>query len=97
MEQIAKIGAYITVPDCATTGTVKNIKEGSGDAIGQEAVVDELYTAIDRSHIIIISLSNNQSVNMQHNPRAALGEVKVVQFLILNVGTIARMSGPCFQ
>ena len=39
MEQIAKIGAYITVPDCATTGTVKNIKEGSGDAIGQKRIL----------------------------------------------------------
>ncbi len=38
MEQIAKIGDYITVPDCATTGTVKNIKEGSGDAIGQDPI-----------------------------------------------------------
>ena len=39
MEQIAKIGDYITVPDCATTGTVKNIKEGSGDAIGQDPIL----------------------------------------------------------
>ena len=39
MEQIAKIGAYITVPDCATTGTVKDIKEGSGDAIGQDPML----------------------------------------------------------
>ena len=39
MEQIGKIGAYITVPDCATTGTVKNIKEGSGDAIGQKRIL----------------------------------------------------------
>jgi hypothetical protein len=30
MEQIAKIGDHITVPDCATTGTVKNMQEGSG-------------------------------------------------------------------
>jgi hypothetical protein len=35
MEQIAKTGDYITIPDCTTTGTVKNIKEGSGDAIGR--------------------------------------------------------------
>ena len=40
MEQIAKIGDYITVPDCATTGTVKNIKEGGGDAVGQDSHVD---------------------------------------------------------
>ena len=39
MEQIAKIGAYITVPDCATTGTVRNIKERSEDAIGQECIL----------------------------------------------------------
>ena len=39
MEQIAKIGAYITVPDCAMTGTVKDIKEGSGDAIGQDPML----------------------------------------------------------
>lgn len=39
MEQIAKIGDYITVPDCATTGTVKNIKEGSGDAIEQDPML----------------------------------------------------------
>lgn len=77
MEQIAKIGAYITVPHCATTGAVKNIKEGNGDAIGQEAAVDELYKAIDRSNIIIIGLSKNQSVDTQHNPRAALGKVAV--------------------
>ncbi len=38
MKQIAKIGDYITVPDCTTTGTVKNIKEGSGDAVGQDPV-----------------------------------------------------------
>ena len=30
MEQVAKIDAYITIPDCTTTGTVKGIKEGSG-------------------------------------------------------------------
>ena len=39
MEQIGKVGAYITVPDCATTGTVKNIKEGSGDAIEQDPML----------------------------------------------------------
>jgi hypothetical protein len=30
MEQLAQIGDYITVPDSATTGTVKNMQEGSG-------------------------------------------------------------------
>ena len=39
MEQIAKVGDYITVPDCATTGTVKNIKEGSGDEIEQDPML----------------------------------------------------------
>ena len=38
MVQIAKIGDYITPPDCSTAGTVKNIEEGSGDAIGQDPV-----------------------------------------------------------
>ena len=33
MEHIAKIGDYITVPNCATIGTVTGIKEG-GAAIG---------------------------------------------------------------
>ena len=36
MEQIAKIGDYITVPDCATTGTVKEIRNGDGVALGPE-------------------------------------------------------------
>ena len=36
MEPIAQIGDYITLPNCETTGTVENIKEGSGDAIGQD-------------------------------------------------------------
>ena len=36
MEQIAKIGDYITPPDCTTTGTVKTIEQGSDDAIGQD-------------------------------------------------------------
>jgi hypothetical protein len=35
MDQIAKINDYISVPDCATTGTVKDIKAGGHDAIGQ--------------------------------------------------------------
>ncbi|MEP6889103.1 MAG: hypothetical protein ABI955_00230 [Nitrospirota bacterium] len=52
MEQIAKIGAYITVPDCATTGTVRNIKEGRGDAIGQDPMlVYEIETDQDMVHI----------------------------------------------
>lgn len=38
MEQIAKIGDYITPPDCMTTGTVKNIQEGSVNAIGQDPI-----------------------------------------------------------
>ena len=32
MEHIASIGDYITVPDCATTGTVKAIKNGGPEA-----------------------------------------------------------------
>ena len=32
MEHIARIGDYITVPDCATTGTVKAIKNGVPEA-----------------------------------------------------------------
>lgn len=39
MEQIAKIGDYITVPDCATTGTVKDIKESGQDASAQEQML----------------------------------------------------------
>ena len=39
MEQIAKIGDYITVPDCATTGTVKSIKESGQDASAQEQML----------------------------------------------------------
>ena len=45
MEQIAKIGDYITPPDCATTGTVKTIEERSADAIGQNPIsVYEIQT-----------------------------------------------------
>ncbi len=32
MEQIVKVNDYISVPDCATTGTVKDIKSGVRDA-----------------------------------------------------------------
>jgi hypothetical protein len=39
MEQIAQIGDYITVPDFATTGTVKDIKDGGRDAIGQDPML----------------------------------------------------------
>ena len=38
MEQIAKIGDYITVPNCATIGTVKEIKDG-GAAIGSDPML----------------------------------------------------------
>ncbi|MEO8340807.1 MAG: hypothetical protein ABI604_14010 [Nitrospirota bacterium] len=52
MEQIAKIGDYLTPPDCTTTGTVKNIKEGSGDAIGQDPMsVYEIETDQGRMRI----------------------------------------------
>ena len=39
MEQIAKIGDYITVPDSATTGTVKDIKAEGRDAIGPNSML----------------------------------------------------------
>ncbi len=39
MVQIAKIGDYITVPDCATTGTVKDIKDGGEDAISPNSML----------------------------------------------------------
>ena len=52
MEQIAKIGDYITPSDCTTTGTVKNIEEGRGDAIGQDPVsVYEIETDQGRMRI----------------------------------------------
>ena len=39
MEQIAKIGDYITVPDCATTGTVKAINEGGSDTLDTDPML----------------------------------------------------------
>jgi hypothetical protein len=39
MEQIAKIGDYITVPDCATTGTVKTIKGGDSDTLDADPML----------------------------------------------------------
>jgi len=39
MEQIAKIGDYITIPDCATTGTVKDIKSGDGDVLAPDPML----------------------------------------------------------
>lgn len=39
MEQIAKIGDYITVPDCATTGTVKAINEGDSDTVDTDPML----------------------------------------------------------
>jgi hypothetical protein len=38
MEHIAKIGDYITVPNCATIGTVTGMKEG-GAAIGSDPML----------------------------------------------------------
>ena len=38
MEHIAKIGDYITVPSCATIGTVTGIKEGVA-AIGSDPML----------------------------------------------------------
>ena len=46
MEQIAKIGDYIAVSDCATTGTVKGIKESGQNASAQERMlIYEIETA----------------------------------------------------
>jgi hypothetical protein len=39
MEHIAKIGDYITVPDCATTGTVKDIRSEAGEALGSDPML----------------------------------------------------------
>ena len=39
MEQIAKIGDYVSVPDCVTTGTVKGIKDGGQEAIDQDPML----------------------------------------------------------
>ena len=52
MEQIAKIGDYISPPDCTTTGTVKTIEQGSDDAIGQDPMsVYEIETDQGRMRI----------------------------------------------
>ena len=39
MEQIAKIGDYITVHDCATTGTVKAINEGDSETLDTDPML----------------------------------------------------------
>ena len=39
MEQIANIGDYISVPDCSTTGTVKEIKDGGPEASGHSPML----------------------------------------------------------
>ena len=39
MEQIVKIGDYITVPDCATTGTVKAINEGDSGTLDTDPML----------------------------------------------------------
>lgn len=44
MERIAKIGDYITVPDCATTGTVKGIKESGQDTAQDHMLIYEIET-----------------------------------------------------
>ena len=36
MEHIPKIGEYMTVPDCTTTGTVKDIRTEAGEALGSD-------------------------------------------------------------
>ena len=46
MEHIAKIGEYITVPDCTTTGTVKNIRSEAGEALRSDPMlIYEIGTA----------------------------------------------------
>jgi hypothetical protein len=44
MEHIAKIGDYITVPDCATTGIVKGIKESRQDTAQDQMLIYEIET-----------------------------------------------------
>lgn len=39
MEQIVKIGDYITVPDCTTTGTVKEIKASDQNTSAQDQML----------------------------------------------------------
>jgi hypothetical protein len=39
MEQIAKLGDYISVPDCTTTGTVKEVSDAGVDAIGSDPML----------------------------------------------------------
>ncbi len=46
MEHIAKIGEYMTVPDCTTTGTVKDIRSEAGEALGSDPMsIYEIETA----------------------------------------------------
>ena len=55
IEQIAQIRDHITVPDCVTTGTVKDIKEGSREADGQDAMlVYEMETTQARCALQLI-------------------------------------------
>ena len=39
MKHIAKVGDYITVPDCATTGTVKEIRTGSREVTSDDPML----------------------------------------------------------
>jgi len=39
MAQTANINDYITVPDCAATGILKQIKPGGRDAIGPNSIL----------------------------------------------------------
>jgi len=39
MEQIANINDYISVPDCETTGTVKDIKARGRDAVSPDSIL----------------------------------------------------------
>jgi hypothetical protein len=44
MEHIAKIGDHITVPNCATIGTVKGIKEGDTAISSDPMLIYEIET-----------------------------------------------------
>ena len=44
MEQTAKIGDYITVPDCSTIGTVKDIRDGGAEIDSDPMLIYEIET-----------------------------------------------------
>jgi hypothetical protein len=67
MEQIAKIGNYITIPDCTTTGTVKNIKEGVG-------------TRSDRDPMSVYRIETDQGMIRASDPTGELGKTAQAPF-----------------